>query len=246
MGSSFFRIKKHFANILIFISIFSTFSVRDFAQTNIVKPAGFVSNSKINQQQSDSAKTQSINNSFSFYICFQDGKDYSKSIKDFYSYKGYDVSGFLSFIGIGGDFEFNVVSNLFIYPGLSLIFQRISKTTTYAYLNNYTETKDEGTIIFSPEIGANYYLKFSRNLLYANVRLRYPLFVSPDGFDLSGNTISPSFGIGYRRIMTGTNSIGIEIGYSILPVTLKTNYPSINGDKDFGGLYINLVGAVAL
>ncbi len=232
---------------LLMISFLFTFNTLTCAQGDTSNVNIKTDNEAANQFPSVSNNPNQLKSAlFTYHFGFQDGNDYGQSIKNFYSLNGYDVSGFLNFIGVGGRFEFRIVSNLYIYPGLSIYFHRISKKVTYAYLNNYTETKEEATLFLSPEFGSNYYLQFDRNLLYFNFQLGYPLFLSPDDYEVTLKSINSNFGIGYRRIVSNKNSIGVEIGYSILPVTIKSNYDILNGDKDFGGFFFKLVGSISL
>jgi len=230
--------------IIVFILFTISFPIYSQVDTSNVNSQTDESINQLSQYSINPNKLKST--LFTFHFGFQDGNDYGTSIKNFYSNKGYNVTGFLNFIGVGGRFEFRIASNLYIYPGLSIYFHRISRKVIYSYLNNYTETKEEATLLFSPEFGSNYYLQFDRNLLYFNFQLSYPLFLSPDDYDVTLKSISPEFGIGYRRIITNKNSLGIEIGYSILPVTVETNYDILNGDKDFGGIFFKLVGTISL
>jgi hypothetical protein len=189
------------------------------------------------------------------YVGFLSGTDYENVVKGYYTSKGYSFSGSTLFLGFGGRYEFRIVSGLYLAPGMTLVVNPIKKTKTYAAMNNYSETSDLGTVLFMPEFGATYYVEVSENLFSANVQFGYPMLMAPeDDLDFSGDGPSIVVSGGYRRELSNSTSLGVEIGYAYVPVAVKqdvnTNYyygatVTLPGTGNFGGFFLKLTWGIS-
>lgn len=212
-----------------------------------------------NNKSIDSNPTLPTNNQITFpqdhywsiYLGILSGGDYSNALKSYYKDKGYKVSGFFGFIGLGVHYEKNVYKNLYIYPTFGYYLNLISEKTIYTDLNNYTQTGSGGSMFLLPGFGANYYIPLGSSLFYANLELNHPLFIvdPEDDFSISGQSISISYCIGLEIELSSGDHMGIAIGYSKMNISIKrtNNYSYYYGSNtgttessNIGGLSINL------
>jgi hypothetical protein len=174
-----------------------------------------------------------------FGLGVSEGTDYSKAIRNYLSN---DVSGFLSFLNFELGVEFRVVANLYLYPRIQWEYNQISiPIKGFEAVSPYKINS-----ILLPGVSGKYFFAAgSRGAFYVSGNLGYPFPYSDfSGFSFKSKGIETGLAAGFEFTLgfePMTRRLGIETGFSRLPVTVKFNDKIEPAYKNFGGFFVNLI-----